>query len=765
MAIETYKPVDPQKTAPAGSFVPATVQTYKSSEPEEEILDWKKVFAYLDIIKRRKFIIIQVVSIVLLVAFINTKMQTPMYKASSKVMILPNPVEIYRYGQNETTIYKPQLSIDSQIEMMRSSQVGENISKLLKEKNKLIVSSGEVMASMSITPQKSSEQYGRSEIVIINVSNKDPKLAQLIADYGAEQFKERSRNFDSAKMRSAKELIEEQLYIVEKDLKNAEDRLQNFQKKEGLIDVDSVVKAKVEKVIELEATKSLAEVEKDVAEAKMKEVQSGLGGALRIDEKDPLVAQLQGQLAQLEIELAGLKEKWADDYPDVLNTKAKIAETKKKLSEAIASQSSNIKNQALLDHAVNYTGAEAKNAELTAMFNEETEKLKTLPGKIVEMKRLMREVDVAETKYKSLLQKSQEAKLQETTQQGNVEVAAYAMLPGGPYTPNMNKNLTKALIVGLFMGFILALAVEQMNIPLSNEEDVQKQLKLSVLETIPRIKFHKKKTESRPLMNRTGETDRKYLHFGEAFRSLRTVLNFSLKDEKVKTMLITSSVPGEGKSTIAANLAISYAQMGKRVLLVEADLLKPTLADLFKLKNGKGVTDYLTMKEISLTDLAYDTEIENLKILCSGKKYKLTSELFESERMKELIKELKENEDLDLVIFDSPPCQAVTDSVILSSMMDKVLRVVATNMNARTVQQSVKFLASADADIIGVVLNKMDTTGSSYYYYKYKYKYGYYYSKDKKESEPKLDDILEDKGKDTPGIEQSKSELVFHSKK
>jgi len=315
------------------------------------------------------------------------------------------------------------------------------------------------------------------------------------------------------------------------------------------------------------------------------------------------------------------------------------------------------------------------------------------------------------------------------------------------------------------MGFILALAVEQMNIPLSNEEDVQKQLKLSVLETIPRIKFHKKKTESRPLMNRTGETDRKYLHFGEAFRSLRTVLNFSLKDEKVKTMLITSSVPGEGKSTIAANLAISYAQMGKRVLLVEADLLKPTLADLFKLKNGKGVTDYLTMKEISLTDLAYDTEIENLKILCSGKKYKLTSELFESERMKELIKELKENEDLDLVIFDSPPCQAVTDSVILSSMMDKVLRVVATNMNARTVQQSVKFLASADADIIGVVLNKMDTTGSSYYYYKYKYKYGYYYSKDKKESEPKLDDILEDKGKDTPGIEQSKSELVFHSKK
>ncbi len=777
MNIEPYKPppeVEPLKnkkhSATVEPYRPPALQTVKPAETnDDEEFDWKKLLVYFNIIRRRKLLIIQCTLIVLLLGFIVTKMMTPLYKATSNVIILPRPVSVQRQGQEETTVFIPSISIESQIQMIKNSgETGESISKSLKEKNKINMTPGEIMDTLSVKKIKDTEMV---EIVSIH---KDPEIAKLIANYGAEQFRERNKQFDSVKLKQSRDMVQEQLAMVEKDLKSAEEKLKIFQQKEGLIDEQTEVQAKLTKVIELEASKAEAEVEKNVAEAKYKEAQANLG-SMRIDEKDPTVSALEGQLANLEVELAGLKEKWADDYPEILNTKAKIEETRRKLREALAAQGAANKNQMLINNSVEYTGAQAKTSGLSQMYEKESSAMKNMPEKIIEMKRLKRQVEITEEKYRALLEKSQQAKIMEADRQGNVEVGSYALLPESPYMPDVKKNMAIALLLGLCIGICAALAMEQLDVPLSNEEDIGSHLHLPVLEVIPKIKFSKKSAEKPSLIN-VDEKDRRYVFFLEAFRTLRTVLNFSMKDEvlpggrNVKILLVTSSVPGEGKSTIAGNLAISYAQMGKKVLLIEADLLRPTIRKYFNIEthnNGKGMTELLSGKEFKLSDLAHETFIPNLKVLTSGKNIKFTSELFESDSMKDFIRNLQSDEDTDLVIFDSPPCQAVSDGVILSSLVDKVLLVVSTGMNARTVRQSIKLLNSAQADIIGVVLNKMDTSRGSYY--SYKYKYGYYYSRDKKASEAKLDEILEEKKESVPELEdkeksdkeKSDVELVF----
>ncbi len=773
MNIEPYKnaPSQPQSNpTPIETYKPSPIMPYKTEEKkDEDEIDWKKILGYLNIIRRRKFVILQCLSIVLLLGFVVTKMTTPLYRATSKVIVLPRPISVQRQGQEETTVFVPSISIEAQIQMMGSSaEVGENISKNLKEKNKVNLSPGAIMGSLSFSKIKDTEMIEVSSV------NKDPELARLIANYGADQFREKNKQFDSIKLKQSKDMVDQQLALVEKDLKEAEEKFKAFQKKENMIDIDTEVEAKVKKVIELESSKAQAQVEKDVAQAKLNEARSGLQGGMGIDEKDPVVTTLEGQLAGLEIELAGLKEKWTDDYPEVLNTKAKIEETKKKLREAMNSQNTSQKNQMLINNSVEYTGADAKTSGLAAIYEKESENLKKFPEKIVEMKRMKRELDILESKYKQLLQKSQQAKIMEADRQGNVEVAAYSLTPSTPFKPDMKKNLQIALLLGLLLGIGVAILLDQLNIPLTNEEDVAKNLNLSVIEVIPRIKFSKK-VQAPSLIN-VDEHERKYVFFLEAFRTLRTVLNFSMKDDiailgrNVKTILVTSSVPGEGKSTIASNLAISYAQMGRKVILVEADLLRPTIYKAFNIEiknNGRGVTDLLTSKELNLKQLLHDTTIPNLKILTAGKNIKFTSELFESDRMKNFIHELTEDKNVDMVIFDSSPCQAVSDGIILSSMVDKVLLVVSTGMNARTVQQSIKMLNSAQADIIGVVLNKMDTSRGTYY--SYKYKYGYYYSRDKKTSEPKLDaassldEILEGSDDSVPKLEKKEKEFTFKS--
>ncbi len=209
----------------------------------------------------------------------------------------------------------------------------------------------------------------------------------------------------------------------------------------------------------------------------------------------------------------------------------------------------------------------------------------------------------------------------------------------------------------------------------------------------------------------------------ESFRTLRTNIQYSNIDDEIKSLLITSSVPEEGKSTIAANLAISTGYTGKRILIIDCDLRKPTMHKKFGISNLKGLTNAL-IGETQLKEVIYrGGELETLHILTSGPIPPNPSELLGSKKMQDLLGSLKD--EYDMVIIDSPPVGLVTDAAILSTKVDGVLLVTAAGKTEiEVIKRSQGLLEKVKANIIGVILNKVDIKGKSYYKYGYHEYYG-----------------------------------------
>lgn len=201
----------------------------------------------------------------------------------------------------------------------------------------------------------------------------------------------------------------------------------------------------------------------------------------------------------------------------------------------------------------------------------------------------------------------------------------------------------------------------------------------------------------------------------EQYRTIRTNIQFSTLENEIRTIVITSSGPGEGKSTTAANLAVVLAQQGKKVLLIDADLRKPTAHYTFGVKNTLGLTNVLTKQSV-LASVVHETEIENMKLLTSGPIPPNPAELLASASMDELIQEaLKE---FDTIVFDTPPVLAVTDAQVLANKADGAVLVVSSGKTEKEGAVKAKdLLVNAKAKLLGVVLNRKEQKQSEYYYY------------------------------------------------
>lgn len=203
----------------------------------------------------------------------------------------------------------------------------------------------------------------------------------------------------------------------------------------------------------------------------------------------------------------------------------------------------------------------------------------------------------------------------------------------------------------------------------------------------------------------------------EQFRTVRTNINFSMPDDDLKSLVITSSVPGEGKSTVSSNIAVVFAQSGKRVLLVDADLRKPTAHHTFGVTNGYGLSNILTRKA-TLQEVVKETRVDGLHLITSGPIPPNPAELLASKSMEQLIKDVTEM--YDLVVFDAPPALAVTDAQILSNKVDGTILVVYSNVAEKeNVVKAKELLVASKANILGVVLNKCEMERDHYYYQYY----------------------------------------------
>jgi capsular exopolysaccharide synthesis family protein len=288
-----------------------------------------------------------------------------------------------------------------------------------------------------------------------------------------------------------------------------------------------------------------------------------------------------------------------------------------------------------------------------------------------------------------------------------------AEVPGGPFTPNVPRNLLIALAVGLALGLGLAFGLDYLDDTIKTPEDITRKLRIPFLGLVPSVRGDKQPVLSGPVPH----------DFGEAYRALRTSLVFTSGGESTRIITCTSAQPLEGKTTTACNLAMVLAFGGSRVLLIDADMRRPGVHKALKINNTVGLS-HLLVGQARVREAIQRTSDPNFCVMTAGRTPPNPSELLSSERMKQLIANLKQGP-FDWVVIDTPPVLAVTDAVILTPLVDGVTFVLGAEMTRRRLaERAVQMLMVSRPKVVGAVLNRVNFDRNKYYYSRY---YGYQY--------------------------------------
>jgi tyrosine-protein kinase Etk/Wzc len=340
-----------------------------------------------------------------------------------------------------------------------------------------------------------------------------------------------------------------------------------------------------------------------------------------------------------------------------------------------------------------------------------------------EQARLLADVRTAQKTYDDLQAQYQLARIAQSADGATVRLVDSATLPGFAVSPNRRRAILFASFLGLALGIALAIGIERLDDSVKSPDELMKRFQLPVLGQIPAIRVTKKKfNEALPINRLVSHVDPRSV-VAEAYRSLRTNLAFARAQSRLRTIVLTSPGPADGKSTTAANLAITFAQQGQNTLLVDADLRRAVLDKTFSIPRKPGLTE-LIVGIATFDDAVHVTSVENLSVMGSGQLPPNPSELLGSERMREVLAQACGR--FDVVLFDSPPLLAVTDAAVLSTIVDGVILVVRTGSTTRdSVQRAVAQLRNVHSRVLGAVLNDIDIRSGSYYggygYYAYAY--------------------------------------------
>ncbi|KDR94601.1 capsular exopolysaccharide family [Peptoclostridium litorale DSM 5388] len=291
----------------------------------------------------------------------------------------------------------------------------------------------------------------------------------------------------------------------------------------------------------------------------------------------------------------------------------------------------------------------------------------------------------------------------------NVRVIDYAKIPAVPSKPDKILNMAAGVFFGIMGGLLVVYVLEYFDNAVRSAEDIQNGIGISVIGSVPKLKMSGEKGAE--LVIKTSPKS----PGAEAFRSIRTNMQFANIDQNIKTILFTSSIPGEGKTLVSANMATALCGIGKKVMLFDCDFRKPRLAKVFGLSNTVGITDALMSKR-DYREFVKETHIENLHIMTAGNSVQNPAELLQSERIRELIRKIEN--DYDYIIVDTPPATAVTDASIVSTFSDAAVIVCSSGIvDIDELKRAKAQLEGVNARIMGAIFNRASEASSYYSYY------------------------------------------------
>jgi len=573
-----------------------------------------------------------------------------------------------------------------------------------------------------------------TNVIDISYTAYDRHLAQRVADAAAQSFQQLNAQSAQQASRRRSLFIEEQLRSTDSLLLNAQAQLSAFRKNVNAFSPRDKFKATEDALGQMRLHREELAQEKRIYDQMYGALSSGgerqageqvaaLAASPQVASNGGLVSIYQQMVRYQTVRDSLTTGPWsrAASNPDVQRLDSLVNTMRSRLVTAVGARS---------------TALDAQIRVMDGVMASDASSVARMPDAEADEQRLSRQVETLQTLADDLLRERQKARIDQAVEAGQVEIVDNALVPGGPMGRSGKKRVLFALLVGLLIGASGALALDKLNTTLVRREEIEELMHLPVLAIIPRITTEAEtRRRSRLRLPGTRAVARRAPDGGQglitvsdlhsagsqAYRKLRTHLIFSTGGDPLRTVLVTSPGASEGKSTVTANLAVTFAQQRMRVLLVDCDIRRSRLHTLFGCDRLPGLTEVL-VRQATLDDTIRPTLVEGLHLLPAGTLVPNVSELLGSDRMKDLLAELSTR--YDLVLVDTPPVLAAADAEILGVQTDAALVVIRAGQTERQpAQYAVQQLRAIGARVVGGVLNDPDEKVSGYGRYTYYYDY------------------------------------------
>lgn len=731
---------------------------------------------YWHIVRKHRWKIIACLAMSTLISGIIAFTTTPVYIATATLMIerkAPQVVKIQQVAGDTTDEADESSFYESQFQVLQSRSLAAAVIKAQKlDTDPAFIKQGESSFSIgqlvaipigwlkSLLPQDAPKSFKRSSIagidsaiintysdmvsvdpvkrsriVKIGIGSANPELAARVANAHVDGYIQHGFRLKSQANEEARRFLEGKLGELKDRVEKSEMTLNQFRRGKGIISLDDKENIVVDRLADLNRRLTEAEAERIGFEAQSRLIKSRQYDSLPAVISNPLIQTLRSQVVQLEAELAKLSDQFLPGYPRVAQIKAQLEESKTRLSQQIGNVVAGITSA--------YLAAAGKEKELRSQMDKQKSETFALKDASVQYAILSREANTNKQLYDTVLERFREISVTGELPTSNVTIVDRAEVPRLPSKPNKRLNLMLGALLGLFGGLGLALLLEHLDNTLNTQEEAERFLLLPCLAVVPDVltlppgQAHISSSPARRLeqgdatlclpSRNIKANDQRHLMISEVYHKLRMSISLARSDDPPKIVLFTSSTAGEGKTITATNTAITFARMGSRVLLIDADLRQPSCLRALRMTEDElGLSDYLA-NLAGLDEVIRSTPVPNLSVVGAGSLPPSPSELLGSKRMSVTLELLKQH--YDYVFIDSPPVIQVSDAVVLSTIAEGLIFVVQGQLTPKPiVKQALAQLGKRQSKILGLVLNRVDMKSAEYRDYRHYYDSGDYFA-------------------------------------
>jgi len=715
---------------------------------------------YLRVLLKRKWIVISSVALIVGVVAISTLRSTPIYDAVGSIAINKTDPAVFNLkdsGGGGVDYYDP-TDLDTEVRILRSDLLAlQVIRQLGLDKAIPIGGENQPNSSLQITTEglqadswrtsaalasfKGSLQVSlvpNTRIIEIHYRSPDRNLAPRVVNALANTYVEQNFKTRFESTMQASEWLSKQLVDLQLKVETSQEKLVKYQKEHEILGIDEKQNITTAKLDELNRELTTAESARMDKESIYRLVQAGdsdsITAATHAENtakgsaaSSTLLEKLREQEADLKIQMAQLSVQFGPAYPKLAQVRGQLQEVEAQMQVEMTKVIARLRGD--------YQASLQRENMLRAALEQQKQEANKLNESAIEYNLLKRDVDTNRTLYDNLLEKLKEAGVTAGLRSNNFRIVDTARVPTAPSEPNLPRNLSFALALGLTTGVGLAFLLEGMDNTVRTPEQAQAISALPSLGMIPLGSRTTTEIGARRRLSLAASKEavemvtqsRPKSQMAESYRALRTSLLLTSAGGPPRVMLVTSALPQEGKTTTSINLAIVLAQKGARVLLMDADLRRPSIHKTLGMGPRSGLSNVLTGSSSLEQTIIRSTILPDLFLLPAGPPPPNPAELLASSNMKDVLTQLRER--YDHIVIDTPPTLSVTDAVVMSSRADRVVLVIRSGQTTKQALRLARnLLLQVNAKLCGVLMNAVDLSSPDYYYhYEYQGKYGYGY--------------------------------------